>query len=356
MRFNLYAIYGLSDGVTDEQFDLSKLPFDITEGARIEAISERFRDGAFDLWKEGIGTIAWENLKRVRYGLVHRYDPNPTEDEKTGKLIFGTEAHEHSEMLIRGLDACLRLVRPMRQSAFLIHGDIRDDGSFDVRGFDTPPPDFVEVTEVQKLFLLRNQDTDDLRTYAPEFLRAMRGDFWKYRMAVHFHQLGYFQSLEWKARYLLWCAAIESIYTSHNRGHQGKWVATSRIRWFLGENTSIYAPGDISHLPCDPGLTVGQIVQDLYEMRNFIAHGDKIPDSFFTEIVRDGFGGGVQKSEVLFEAASFIIRASLLRILRDGLLNDFADAGSADAYFRARNLTWPVLKAAQRAASAGGAP
>src|SRR5262249_22955041 len=148
-----------------------------------------------------------------------------------------------------------------------------------------------------------------------------------------------FQALDWKARYLLWCSAIESIYTSHGGEHQGSLVAKSRIKWFLGEDTSIYAAGDIPSLLQDPHLTVGQIVPDLYKMRNFIAHGDKIPDPFFQDILRDGLNGGVAKREVLLEAASFIVRTSLLRILRGGLLHHFADAGPAEAYFGAQNLT-----------------
>lgn len=131
--------------------------------------------------------------------------------------------------------------------------------------------------------------------------------------------------------------------------HQGSLVATSRIKWFIGGNTSIYGPGDISSLLDDPHITVGQVTSDLYEMRNLVAHGDRIPDRYFTEILRQGINGGVQKREVLLEAASFIIRASLLKILRDGLLNHFSDTDPAEAYFSAHGLTRSALRAAQGA-------
>jgi hypothetical protein len=161
-------------------------------------------------------------------------------------------------------------------------------------------------------------------------LRGKRGEFWTFCVAVQFHELGHFQALDWKARYLLWRSAIESIYTSHDWEHQGSLVATSRIKWLLGENTSIFAPGDISNLVHDPHITIGQAVDDLFEMRNFMAHGDRIPDRFFNDAPRSGFNGQVRKWEVLTEAASFIIRASLLTILR------FADAGPAEAYLPLR--------------------
>ncbi len=69
----------------------------------------------------------------------------------------------------------------------------------------------------------------------------------------------------------------------------------------------------------------------------------KIPDRYFTDTLRDGFAGRVTLRDVLFEAASFIIRSSLLKILRDGLLENFADAAPAEAYFSAQHLTQAEL-------------
>lgn len=75
MRFTLYPIYWLSGEVDDEQFDLSRLPFDVTEDVRIEDASPQFRADAFDLGKERLGTGILEELQGVRYALVHRYEP-----------------------------------------------------------------------------------------------------------------------------------------------------------------------------------------------------------------------------------------------------------------------------------------
>lgn len=349
MRFTLYPISSIAEAWDDEPFDLGRLPFDIAEGVSIEAIGERFRADAFDHHARMLGEEIVDCLRGVRYALVHRYDPEPVEDPETHRIIGEQQISQQSEVLIRSVAACLRVIRPMRQRALLMRGGVREDGTFDVTSFDVPTLHLLEVPEVQKLFALRDRDADDLRRYAPDFLRAMRGEFWKFRMAVQFHELGHFQPLDFKARYLLWCSAIESIFTSHNWEHQGTLVATTRINWFLGENSSIYGPGDISRLLRDPHITVGAIVGDLYEMRNFMAHGDKIPDRFFNDVLRQGFGGDVRRVQVLIEAASLIIRSSLLKILRDGLLDHFADAGSAEAFFGAQGLTRSVLRAQRRA-------
>jgi hypothetical protein len=345
MKFTLYPVYWIADLVDDEQFDLNRLPFDITENVRLENVSGHFRGGAFALWAESLGQDIVGHLEDVKYALVHRYHT---------RLVDEQQQATASETLLRNLAACLRLIRPMRQHALLMRGDIRDeDNSFDVHGFDIPTLHLMEVPVVQRLFKLRNRDADDLRGYAPRFLDGMQGRFWKFRMAVQFHELGHFQPFDWKARYLLWCSAIESIYSSHNWEHQGSLVATSRIKWFLGDKTSIYPPGDISELLTDPHITVGEVVGDLYAVRNFIAHGDRIPDHFSREVMRHDFSGAVRKIDVMLEAASFVIRTSLLKILRDNLLDHFAEASAAEAYFGGQGLTRTALRAVQKAAQKG---
>lgn len=338
-KFTLYAIYSLANQWGEpEQFDLKCLPFDIAEGVRIEDVSQLLRHDTFKLVENRAGSDEVEALQRTRYALVHRFDADMT--IQNGEVISTEDYIQHSEQLVRKVAGCLRLIRPMRQSSSFMRGNIRNDGTFDVESWQSPA-DLMEVPEVQMLFQLRNRDADDLRTYTHSFLRAMDGNFWKFKMAVQFHELGHWadEGELLKARYLLWASAIESIYTSHHLNHQGSKVATARIRWFLGESTSIYGPGEISDLLTDPKITIGSIVDDLYKIRNYIAHGDRIPDRYLRETVRDSFGGPVCVYAMLFEAQSCIIRNSLLKILRDKLLNHFTDATSAEAYFGAQGLT-----------------
>jgi hypothetical protein len=349
MRFNLYPIHWVAMPHLDpEPFDPNTLPFEIAEGVRIESI--RFIENAFELHRPHLGDDLIEVMQRVRYAIVHRYNPDTFIVD--GAVIGEVQHNQRSEQLLREVAACLRLIRPMRQHAMLMRGTVRDeDDRFDVTGFDVPNLWLHEVPEVQKLWSLRNRDCDELRNIVPEFLRGMRNNRWKFRMAVQFHELGFFQSHpeEWKARLLLWASAIESIYTSNSRDHQGSAVATERIKWFLGENTSIYAPGDLSEFDQDPHLTVGQMVNALYNVRNFVAHGDRVPDLYFSNRLRDGLNGAGMFIHVLFEAQSFLVRTSLLRMLRDGLLDHFADAQSAEVYFAANGLTNPQIRARQRA-------
>jgi hypothetical protein len=347
MNFTLYALYSLAGGGADLERFTRTLPFDIAEGVCIENVSELIEDDTFNIVRERMGRDDVETLRQVTRALVHRYTPQAIRDPESNEVVGEAQQSRASEELVRMLAACLRLVRPTRQSSELMWGRIRENGKFDVLGFNHPVR-LAETPENQKLFSIRDEDADNLRDYAPEFLRAMRGQFWKFRMAVQFHELGHWQQWSPKGRYLLWASAIEAIYTSHGGEHKGSLVAKERIKWFLGENTSIYPTGELSDLLADPALRLGGMVDDLYEVRNFIAHGDRIPDRIFQDTLRDGFNGRVTVFQVLFETQSFIIRKSLLKILHDDLLNHFADATPAEAYFEGNGLTNTALRARVR--------
>jgi hypothetical protein len=74
----------------------------------------------------------------------------------------------------------------------------------------------------------------------------------------------------------------------------------------------------------------------MYEVRNAIAHGDKVPDRFFAQIY-SGYEITARLT-ILEEAASFIVRASLLKILKNNLLGHFRGGPESQAYFAANGL------------------
>lgn len=112
-----------------------------------------------------------------------------------------------------------------------------------------------------------------------------------------------------------------------------------------GENTSIYDPGDIPNfIRPQPNITISATVDDMYTIRNSIAHGDRIPDEFFQRNMREGVGGQISVLQVLLEALSFTIRKSLIKILQNNLIHHFADAASSQAYFAAQGLTSTAIR------------
>ena len=332
-RVTLYPISAVSGAWQDDPFDHSQLPAQIVPEVTIENVKAMFNNETFSWVGSEMGKRDVEALSGVKYAIVHRF--------KVPHLDNG-QADQDSAQLVNNLAACLRLIRPMRQFAAMMRGSLRPDGTVEIQTFEHPV-NLMDVPQVQKGFSLRNRDVTEFQNVVNEFLVGMSGEFWKFRMSVAFHDGGHFAVSYWKSRFALWCSAVEALFTSQNRNHQGSLVATERIKWFLGANTSIYGPGDIQSFMPKANYTVAQVVEDLYEVRNYIAHGERIPDRFFEMIPGGYLGEDGNIVTVLHDGLSFIIRASLLRILRENLLPHFADGSAAEKYFAAAGLTKSAL-------------
>jgi len=324
----------------ENDFDETLLPFHVLDDVYIEEISERISRDEFDYCKRELGTETVKHLEGMRFAIVHRF-PSMAQDPITGQIVFESDLEEQSRGIVQEVIACLRLLRPVAQHAQFLGGTVMPDGKFAHFHFDNPVTYLTSLPN-QKFFGVRTKDLYALRFYAPLFHHAMEGNFWKFRMAIDMYQSGFFQQSHWKARFFLWTAALESLFTSQSPGgqHSGTMVAKERIKFFLGSSTLIYPHGELTDFEPDPGLTVASVIDEIYCLRNHIAHGDKLPDYYYQAAGRSGFeGGSIVKGEMLLEAISSIIRQSLLNILKENLLPHFADTRSSEAYFTANGLT-----------------
>src|SRR5205823_5056826 len=189
-KLTLYPIYALARAHEDYPFDLQLLPYQIITDVALEDVTPLFNEDTWRWVGNALGQRDIDELRNVRHALVHRYE--------IPEHVHGGEADANSIKLMHNLAALVRLIRPMRQIASVMQGELREDNTLNVDHFEHPI-DLLEVPQVQKLFHLRNQDAQALRDLAPEFLRAMADEFWKFRMAVEFHEAGHFQGWYWKA-------------------------------------------------------------------------------------------------------------------------------------------------------------
>ena len=331
----IYPIYRVGSFSDDEVFDDSVLPFSILCDVTVENVSSMFNEQTFAWVASEMGRRDVETLQAVRHAIVYRYG--------TDDFFESSDADVKSERHVRYLAACLRLIRPMRQSASLMRGELRPDGTIDVRHFEHPL-NLHGVPHVQALFHLRNSDLSVFRNVASGFMKAANGSVWKFRMPLEFYERGHFEDSFWKSRYLLWCSALEGLFTGHNWEHRGSLVAKERIKWFLGPDTCIYEPHDIPDCFSQSRVTISDIVDDVYKVRNKIAHGDRLPDEYFQHGTKYAIDSGLQALKVLEEGLSFIVRKSLLRILQENLLEHFVDSSTAEAYFANAGLTRPEIQ------------
>jgi hypothetical protein len=176
-----------------------------SENLSIENVSALIKPETFSLWKKGcdVSKNTAESLDCVKFAIVRRHkSPDPGDGE----------LETYSTLLLDYASSCLALIRPTRRSrAMHIRGVIKPDGGFDPYGF-TAREDLADVPEIQKLFVVREQDVQVLTSVLPEFIELyqedengkLTDDYEPLRMAVQLYGEGYALSY-WKARHILWC-------------------------------------------------------------------------------------------------------------------------------------------------------
>jgi len=187
------------------------------------------------------------------------------------------------------------------------------------------------------------RDIDLLRLILPEFISIyqkddagrLRNDFEPLRMAVQLYEQAYAISY-WKARHILWWAAVEALYGNDEE------TARARIYAFFGNKSlvdgyarSIYESGDIPScfsLLSSNNHTLGEVLPRIYEVRNSSAHGQRVPEPHFAQVSHP-LGNTVCLLDVLAEAVTFIIRKTVVDILQRGLREKFRDRQTRDEFW-----------------------
>lgn len=307
-----------------------------SDNLTIENVSHLITPKTFSLWKNDcfLSKRTAESLESVRFAIVHRYSsPNGGD--------VGPQTH--SAELIDYAGSCLALIRPTRRSrAMHIRGVIKPDGSFDPQGFSARE-ELADVPEIQKLFAVREQDIKLLIALLPEFIQLyqkdedgkLKDDHEPIRMAVQLYGEAYSVAY-WKARHILWWSAIEALYGNSEDSAMARIYALFGKKNLVdGYNCPIYEKGDIPSFfyPSSESLhTLGRMVPLIYEVRNASAHGQKVPDSHFVPVPHP-LGQGVVGIDALAEAATFIIRKTVVEILQRGWREGFKDRAAREKFW-----------------------
>jgi hypothetical protein len=177
----------------------------------------------------------------------------------------------------------------------------------------------------------------------PEFIKLyqkddrgqLKDEYEPLRMAIQLYGEAYSISY-WKARHILWWSAIEALYGNAEDAAMARIYALFGNQTLLdGYRRSIYDAGDIPscYSPSSHSdHTLGEMVPLIYAVRNFSAHGQRVPDSHFVPVAHP-FGPSVVGIDALAEAATFVIRKTVIAILQFGFREKFKDRDAREDFW-----------------------
>jgi hypothetical protein len=118
-----------------------------------------------------------------------------------------------------------------------------------------------------------------------------------------------------------------------------------RLGGFLGPRSYIFPPDSIMHR--QPAVKVQDVLTDLYELRNIIAHGQEIPKSPYRQKydLLDCSGGPINHddyhyAELMLESGLFLLTGALRKIASEGLFDVARDEANWRIKLRQYEHCW----------------
>jgi hypothetical protein len=279
-------------------------PLVVSKSVTFEDLTGLLKPALFELWRDVVSKQEREDLARARYGLIHRF-------RSTGHV--GREEAESDDFAFK-MFLCLSLIKPTRTSFQRIQIKYLENEGIEAFSFQHPKPP-PNVPDAESLNFVDLADIYELQRLLPAFLDVVAKGPENVRRAIRHFNVGYNEVYDPTVQIVIWMMGIESLFCSEDRARSSRELIDS-ISNELGAATDIYGLSPMREYIDRRPFTVGDLIGDLIDLRNRFVHGQWIPKEWKSRVGRSGLSTEVVYADVLREAATFILRAGILRELK----------------------------------------
>ncbi len=336
MRYTIYPLMNFQVDWDSSTLKIDDLPIQLAPNLTISKVSDMITAEDLGPLTRQLGEERKQELFDCQIGLLESYSSE--------SRFSSDEADARSKERMYLALAFLRMIRPMREKEFCIQVCEVETGKYESISLEYQPLP-LEVPEIQKLYNLRHQDLETFIKGFENFVAAMNGDAWKFRMAVQFYILGHVERGHWKNRYFLWMAGLDALLATRNANHREQLVVKTRVKSMLGEDFPLYTADDFpSYLPFSkPDVTLSKVLEDLFALRNDVIHGHRIETTVFSLPGRRTFESHMNYAEQLIETASIILRNALFKALESSL-DPYTSEQASEEFWTSQGLTNSEIK------------
>ena len=283
------------------------VPIGIGTDVTVENVEGIFRPEHFELWSDYVPKKEREDLSSAKIGVVHRF----SSEEHIGR------AEADSQDKVWKAFIFLRLIRPTRERFSNVQLSLKD-GQPDVFSFAQPNQVTPNAPNLQVFNTFHQKHLDRLVRELPKFLHfATPPPSHKIR-AVRFFESGYSQVTDPMLQFVTWMMGIESFFWGDPNSFKTQ-TLIRRIEELIGSTTDIYSEAEADNFPSKPTpLPVGDILPDMFDLRNSAIHGGSVPSSFDDRTsTSPATHETVHYVDVLREGASFVLRKLALKEIKE---------------------------------------
>jgi hypothetical protein len=283
-----------------------RVPARINPDTAVESVQGLLRPQLFDLWKDYISKRDRDDLASVSLGIVHRF---PSQEYVHGKSEADSSDLAYKAFLL------LRIIKPTRSRFSRIQIALKE-GQPDVFSFTEPGPTIPNTPNLETFNRINDSDVAQFSSLLPSFIKFANSAPWHLTRAVRFFEAGYSQISDPSLQFMVWTTAIESFF-SEDKSPLSQEALIEKIGARIEGATDIHSDVDVDDLAyrLEP-LPLNSLLPDIFQARNCVIHGVRIPPSFEERgSTSPATGETVHYMDVLREGASFVLRKLLLKTI-----------------------------------------
>lgn len=282
----------------------------IVRGVTVERLGGVITERHFELWREYISQRDRKELSSFDVALVNRF---------YSREHVGRAERESRDLLLR-IFACLRIIKPTSMPFYLVQFKRTADNQVDVFSFSHREPREINLPDAEALNMVLADDLALLGAIAPGFLRGLEpeSNLDHFRRAVRLLDQGYADLVDPVLQIMVWTMGIECLLSRGGKDPMQGRELLEAISARVSFDTDIYERSAVrQHAEVQP-ILVGDVIGDVFELRNQLAHGRWFPKEWTERQVRNSVSGRpVVYAEVLREAASFVLRKALINFVTE---------------------------------------
>jgi hypothetical protein len=266
---------------------------------------------------------------RLEVAVEYTYDPASTQEEQVKSTLINTLV-------------AFQLVKPTRWfEKYWFRTD--DSGQIELSSHDvgmihiSHPGPYLEYQQHHTVTL---DDVESVKECLPRLLHALHpapSGSWGHpsgsvhRALIMFAQ-GYLTEKFGELGQFLWAMALDSLFSSKiDKRKRGSYTIVPRLRTLHGAEFEPYRFVSVPIHQRRPDHKLWAVAEDIFKLRNAVAHGLTIPEAWLTPPGQPIYEGYAYQ---LAECTEILLRKTLLSIMQEQRLFDvFVDSRKLDKYF-----------------------
>ena len=284
-------------------------PYKVADSLSFENVEGLLNPELFKVWRDWISQRERESLGSVRFALLHYFD---------SQEHLGRDEADSQDFAFKAF-LCLRIVKPTKTNFEPIQIRFKESDKREIDVFRLTPPSAVwpNVPDAESINSVTLDDISKLRELLPAFLDLAANGPENIRRAVRHFNAGYAEVRDPTIQIVVWCMGIESLFAVSDMENPKK-PLRELIDSAIGLKTDIYETSAMREFIGDRRTSIGEVLDDLFSLRNRFVHGLWIPSEWKNKEVRPNLSGdSLNYADVLREAASFVLRRGILNYLEN---------------------------------------